>query len=152
MQETSAKASAAATPRAAEGTAVTPMLCVTDVPAALRFYEKFGLETVSAIPGPDGAPVRLILRHGDTQIHVAPARALADEGDHGRAIERGPRGLGLILYCRVRDVDGRHRQALAAGARQIQAPRDEPWGDRVSRVLDPFGYDWCFASIPPRSA
>ncbi|MEA3166756.1 MAG: hypothetical protein QOJ26_1630 [Thermoplasmata archaeon] len=131
--------------------AITPMLAVADVPKAAAFYQKFGLETVATFPGPDGAVQRLVLRHGDTQVHVAPARALPEEGAHGRAIEKGPRGLGMVLYLRVTDVDARHKQALAAGATQVQAPRDESWGDRVSRVLDPFGFDWCFAS-PARPA
>ena len=145
MQKTTTKA-APTTPEATAQPDITPMLAVPDVEKAATFYQRFGLETVSTFPGPDGAVQRLVLRHGDTEVHVAPARALPEEGAHGRAIEKGPRGLGVILYLRVPDVDARHKQALEAGASQVQAPQDQPWGDRVSRVLDPFGFDWCFAS------
>lgn len=126
--------------------AVTPMLAVPDVPTAAAFYARFGLQPAGGVPGPDGTLQRAMFRHGPTTIHVAPARALPEEGAHGQAIERGPRGLGVILYLQVPDVDAAYQRALQAGARPVNPPMDRPWGDRVARVVDPFGFDWCFAA------
>jgi lactoylglutathione lyase len=37
------------------------------------------------------------------------------------------------------DVDREYAQVIAAGARAVYAPRDEPWGMRSSMVMDPEG-------------
>jgi uncharacterized glyoxalase superfamily protein PhnB len=74
-----------------------------------------------------------------------PAHALPEEGEHGIMIERGPRGLGVILYVNINDLDTFYNAAKKAGVRPMYAPRDESWGDRTFRFVDPFGYDWCFA-------
>lgn len=37
------------------------------------------------------------------------------------------------------DVDAALERALAAGAEQLAAPADKPWGQRVGYVRDPFG-------------
>lgn len=46
----------------------------------------------------------------------------------------------LRLY--VADCDATHERALAAGARSFTRPTSAPFGDRVCRVLDPFGNLW----------
>ena len=46
----------------------------------------------------------------------------------------------LRLY--VPDTDAAFEQALAAGASPVSRPGDLPWGDRGSRVRDPFGNLW----------
>jgi lactoylglutathione lyase len=37
------------------------------------------------------------------------------------------------------DVDGEFRRLVAAGARPLYEPRDEPWGMRSSMITDPEG-------------
>ena len=44
-----------------------------------------------------------------------------------------------VHYCYVDDVDTAYRAALAAGARSILAPADQPYGDRTCGFVDPFG-------------
>ena len=46
----------------------------------------------------------------------------------------------LRLY--VPDTDAAFEKALAAGASPVTRPGDLPWGDRGSRVRDPFGNLW----------
>lgn len=46
----------------------------------------------------------------------------------------------LRLY--IEDCDTTYKQALQAGAFSITEPTNMPWGDRVSRVKDPFGNLW----------
>jgi len=44
------------------------------------------------------------------------------------------------LYLPCTDVSAVHARALAAGARELRAPLDMPWGDRVAYCLDPDGH------------
>ena len=46
----------------------------------------------------------------------------------------------LRLY--VADCDATYERALAAGGRSFTRPTTAPFGDRVCRVLDPFGNLW----------
>jgi PhnB protein len=125
---------------------ITPMLSVDDVKQAVEFYKQLGLHSIMEIKGPNGELVRAILQLGTgSLIHVMPAHALPEEGEHGLMIERGPRGLGVILYVNVNDLDTFYNATRKAGIDLMYAPRDEPWGDRTFRFVDPFGYDWCFA-------
>lgn len=50
----------------------------------------------------------------------------------------------LSLY--VEDCDAVHAQALAAGATEITPLFTNAWGDRMSRVRDPFGNIWWIQS------
>lgn len=125
---------------------ITPMLAVDDVEQAVAFYKHLGFRSITEIKGPNSEFVRAILQLGTgSLIHVMPAHALPEEGEHGVMIERGPRGLGVILYVDVKDIDTFYNAAKKAGVHLIYAPRDEPWGDRTFRFVDPFGCDWCFA-------
>jgi PhnB protein len=46
----------------------------------------------------------------------------------------------LGLY--VKDCDAIYRKALSAGARALQEPTDQFYGDRNARFEDPFGNEW----------
>jgi PhnB protein len=50
----------------------------------------------------------------------------------------------LALY--VRDCDATYRKALSEGARSMQAPADQFYGDRNARFEDPFGNEWSVAT------
>jgi PhnB protein len=50
------------------------------------------------------------------------------------------------LYLYVPDVDALYQQALQAGGISDQAPADQPYGDRVAHVRDPFGNMWYLAT------
>jgi uncharacterized glyoxalase superfamily protein PhnB len=66
-----------------------------------------------------------------------PAHALPEEGEHGLRVERGPRGLGVILYVNVSDLDRFYNEAKKAGVHLVYAPRDESRGDRTFRFVIP---------------
>ncbi|MGH9646120.1 MAG: VOC family protein [Bryobacteraceae bacterium] len=73
------------------------------------------------------------------------AYAAAQIGD--AVIEMGePRGIiaperaGFYLY--VDDSDAVYQRAIEAGATSLWPPADQPYGDRTSGLLDPFGYQW----------
>jgi PhnB protein len=50
----------------------------------------------------------------------------------------------LSLY--VKDCDATYRKALSEGARSMQAPADQFYGDRTARFEDPFGNEWSVAT------
>jgi PhnB protein len=49
-----------------------------------------------------------------------------------------------MLY--VKDCDAIYKQALEAGAISLRGPADQPYGDRMSGVEDPFGFQWWIAT------
>lgn len=54
------------------------------------------------------------------------------------------KGASLMLY--VKNCDAVHRKALDAGARSLQEPADQFYGDRNARFADPFGNEWTVAT------
>jgi PhnB protein len=51
---------------------------------------------------------------------------------------------GVMLY--VKDCDRVFAQAITAGAAELMKPVDMFWGDRYSKVRDPFGHLWGIAT------
>ena len=52
--------------------------------------------------------------------------------------------VSLLIY--TENCDAVHAQALIAGAITLREPADQPYGDRMSGVQDPFGYKWWIAT------
>jgi PhnB protein len=50
----------------------------------------------------------------------------------------------LLIY--TGDCDAMYKQAVAAGAARLREPADQPYGDRMAGVKDPFGYKWWIAT------
>jgi uncharacterized glyoxalase superfamily protein PhnB len=57
---------------------------------------------------------------------------------------RGP--ATAFLYVYVADTDAAYRRAIAAGARSIETPGDQPYGDRRAMVEDAWGNTWQIAT------
>lgn len=72
---------------------------------------------------------------------------LFTEGAFGRP-GKTPANTGVAnptsFQVYTRDVDALYKRALQAGAKEVQAPEDMFWGDRVFRVADPDGNVWAF--------
>jgi PhnB protein len=51
--------------------------------------------------------------------------------------------VSLMIY--VEDCDATYAQAIEAGASSAREPADQPYGDRMAGVVDPFGYKWWIA-------
>jgi PhnB protein len=122
--------------------AMSPFLYVRGGSDAIAFYARaFGAKERSRMPGPGGKVMHAELRFGDRML------MLADEFPEMGS--KSPQTLGgsassLLLY--VRDVDVAYRRALDAGARSLQEPSLQFWGDRYARVTDPFGHEWQLAT------
>ena len=110
---------------------------VPDVEAALTFYEEaFGFERTFLHESGDfgqldtGATPLAFTSHrlGATAVPV-PYRRVDPADD--------PAGIEFTLV--TPDVDAAFARAVGVGARALSEPHDEPWGQRVSYVRDPFG-------------
>ena len=99
---------------------VTPRLFVDDVAAQVQFLrEVFGAVGEPELERPSEIQI------GDSKIMVASTA------------ERDP--FPGFLYVYVDDVDRVYENALRAGADSLEAPSDQPYGDRRAMVRDPFG-------------
>jgi PhnB protein len=59
--------------------------------------------------------------------------------------EAGTESLAAGFYLYVGDADLLYAQALAAGAKSLWPPADQPYGDRMGGVEDPLGNLWFIA-------
>jgi PhnB protein len=123
-------------------TAVTPYLIVDDGAAAIEFYTKaFGAVEQCRMLSPDGKVAHAEITIGDARIMLGQECPVTGS--------RSPKSLGgtatgLMIY--LEDVDSRFKQALAAGAQEKQAVKDQFYGDRSGTVVDPFGHVWTLAT------
>jgi uncharacterized glyoxalase superfamily protein PhnB len=101
--------------------------------AFLEFVESaFGAQPVALHRSPEGVIVHAQIKIGDSLIGMSESR-----GD----IRPKPTGI----YTRVDDPDAVYRQAIAAGAKSLWAPADQPYGARVAGVQDAWGNQWFIA-------
>ncbi|AKT43986.1 VOC family protein [Chondromyces crocatus] len=117
-----------------------PYLIMRGASDALAFYAKaFGAVEVMKLVGPDG-------KLGHAEMMIGRARfSLADEYPEMNIV--GPQSLGgtsVSIQVYVEDVDAICRRAKEAGAKILQEPKDEFYGDRTCKVEDPFGHVWLF--------
>lgn len=113
---------------------VTPYLHPVRAPQVIEFLKRaFGAEETYRAQSPDGVVHHAQVRIGDSVIGMGEAHGLYQ-----------PMPRTLHLY--VPDVDSSYERALAAGAESLQAPADQPYGDRSAGVKDPFGNRWFLAT------
>jgi len=119
---------------------ISAYLFYEDVGGAVGWLtETFGFQERMRIPGPDGA-----VSHAEIEL----ADGLVLLGYPGPEY-RNPRNLGGVtqsLYVYVDDVDEHYAYARAAGAKILQEPADQFYGDRRYGAEDPEGHHWYFAT------
>ena len=113
---------------------VTPYLHPRGAPRMIDFLQRaFGAEETFRAQSPDGVIHHATVRLGDSTIEMGEA--------HGEA---KPMPTTFFLY--VEDVDSLYRRAVEAGANSQMEPADQPFGDRVAGVTDPFDNVWYIAT------
>jgi PhnB protein len=121
---------------------VTAYLVAKDAAAALRWYaEVFGAEETMRLPGPGGSVMHAEFRIGDTLLMIG--EQAPDYGAFG-PLHLGGTPVSLVHY--VEDVDGAVARAVAAGATLERPVADQPFGDRMGTIHDPFGHRWHLAT------
>lgn len=118
-------------------TTVTTLLNVRRGAEAIDFYTRaFGAATLSRIDAEDGSVVaHLAVGNGDFW--------LADESKPHQNFS--PESLGGSSMRMVLIVDDPHAafdKAIDAGASSICPVRDEDYGWRFGRIVDPYGHHW----------
>jgi len=118
--------------------AVTAMLTVTDVKAAVAFYQKaFGFEKRGIMNGPDGKPIHAELRLRDTTLMLGP--------ENPQTGARSAKSIGaspVTLCLTAENADKVVAKAVKLGAKLVRPVMDQFWGDRSGTVTDPEGYGW----------
>ena len=117
---------------------VSPYLVMPDAKRALAWYvEALGAEETMRLPGPNDTVMHGEVRIGDSVVMLG--EQTPGYGAFGPA-HYGGTPVSLVLY--VEDVDAAYARAVAAGAKAERPPADQPFGDRMGTIVDPFGHRW----------
>ena len=121
---------------------VFPYLRVRNAAAAIEFYKQaFGAEEMFRLTEPGG-------RIGHAELTFGPAVIMLSDEYPEYGIQ-GPEafgGTGSSVHLHVADVDALTKQACDAGAKLVMEPKDQFYGERSSKVVDPFGHEWLLGS------
>jgi PhnB protein len=118
-------------------TAAAPILTFKNAAKAIDFYTKAlgARETMRFEIG--GTIPHAEIMIGNSTI------VLAEEWPEGGRFSAETLGQSPIsISLEVEDVDGFAERAMAAGLKMISPPRDQFYGRRDGRFVDPFGYTW----------
>jgi len=114
-----------------------PYLAVDDAERAVAFYtEVFGFSEQYSLPMPDGRVGHAELARGKARLLLSDA--FPEIGATPPAEQHW--AVSLLLY--VEDLDATVAAAEAAGATIVSPPKDEFFGDRAAKLIDPFGHRW----------
>jgi uncharacterized glyoxalase superfamily protein PhnB/catechol 2,3-dioxygenase-like lactoylglutathione lyase family enzyme len=113
---------------------VTPFFSVEDVGAFIQFLQAaFGAVLNHSMKSDDGVIRHATVRIGDSLLMISSGT------------EQHPsRPLAMHLY--VEDVDALFERATKAGARSLEAPTDQFYGDRRGGLEDSWGNHWWIAT------
>ena len=107
-----------------------PIIATADLARALGFYRDLLGGTVSyEFPGPGGEPGYVGMDLGSSHLGIGREPGFEPAG--------GRRTISLWIY--VADCDAIVERLRDAGTTVTEEPADQPWGERVARVLDPDG-------------
>lgn len=121
---------------------VQPYLIFDNCAAAIAFYVKaLGATERFRMPDSKGRIAHAEIQIGDSVL------MMADEAPQMEAFSVGHFGgspISLLIY--TEDCDALYARALSAGGVSLREPADQPYGDRMSGIKDPFGYMWYLAT------
>ena len=116
---------------------LTPMLTVKDAGAAIAFYRNaFGAVEESRVTAPTGQVVAELAIDGLSFFVV---------DENPAAFNLSPSSLDgttVRMNLIVDDPDAVAARAVGAGASEIFAVADQPYGLRQGRISDPDGHHW----------
>lgn len=123
--------------------AVFPMLVCGSPEAEMNFCAAaFGAVEQVRRPDPDGSPIHIAMRINDAFLVV--------QSEFPDVVaSRAPIGDGsspVVIFVYVADVDQAVERAVAMGAKILAPTKNQFWGDRTARILDPSGHVWTVAS------
>ncbi len=101
----------------------------------------FGAVELVRRPGPDGTVAHALVTIGPAMVII--------EGEWPTLASRAPQPDGsspVVIYVYVEDVDTVIERAVAAGAKVLIPVKDQFWGDRTGRIIDPSGHVWTIST------
>ena len=123
---------------------VTPHFPVRGASEAIAFYKKaFGAEEVMRMPGPDGKSIM------HAEIKIGDSMIMVNDEYPAPGCSQSPatlKGSTVTIHLYVENVDASFDRAVKAGATPGMPPTDMFWGDRYSKVTDPYGHIWSIAT------
>ena len=121
---------------------VMPMLVCRDASAEIDFCKTtFGAVESVRRPGPDGTVAHALMTIGPAMVMI--------EGEWPTLTSRAPQPDGsspVVIYVYVEEVDAVIERAVAAGARVLIPVKNQFWGDRTARIIDPSGHVWTIST------
>jgi len=96
---------------------------------------------VAVQTGPDGTVVHGLLTIGEAMIII--------EGEWPTLASRAPQpdaSSPVVIFVYVENVDAVIERAVAAGARVLLPVKNQFWGDRTGRIIDPSGHVWTIST------
>ena len=118
---------------------ISPYLYYEDVASALDWLSRaFGFRERHRIGAPGGKVMHAEMALDDGVIMMG----------HPGSDYRNPKRLGQTtqnIYVYVDDVEAHFQRAKAAGAKILEEPKDQFYGDRRYGAEDPEGHQWYFA-------
>ncbi len=121
---------------------VFPYLRVRGASDAIEFYKQaFGATEKFRLTEPSGRIGHAELEFGSFVVMISDEYPEYDI--------QGPEafgGTGSSIHLHVDDVDAMTQQAVDAGAKLVMEPKDQFYGERSSKVLDPYGHEWLLGS------
>lgn len=122
--------------------AIQPYLIFENCSEAIEFYSRaLGAKERFRMPDAQGRVTHAEIQLGDSIV------MMADEAPQIEAFSArhfGGSPVSLLFY--TEDCDAVYAQAMAAGAKSLREPADQPYGDRMAGVQDSFGYKWWIAT------
>jgi lactoylglutathione lyase len=124
--------------RSATFTAAFPILSTRDVGRLLGFYQGLLDGEIGYRFPAGGDPIFVTVRIGEDDLGIAAAE---DEPE-------GTGGQRFAMWVYADDCDAAIERLRAAGVVVVDEPADQPWGERMARVLDPDGNEVMIGARP----
>ena len=120
---------------------VTPYLIIKGAAEAIEFYKKaFGATELFRMPHGDK------IGHAEIKIGDSPIMLADEYPEMGFKSPKSIGGTPVSLMIYVEDVDTVFPRAIAEGAVELKALKDQFYGDRSGTLTDPFGHVWTVAT------
>ena len=120
---------------------VTPMLAVRHADQAIEFYRQaFDAVERFRLTDQEGR-----VAHAEIEVFGGVVM-LAEEFPDYNASPQTTGKTTVMLSVRTPNVDAAFERALAAGAVAVFPVKDQFYGERSGRLLDPFGHAWILST------
>lgn len=121
---------------------LTAYLTVRGASDAIEFYKKaFGATELFRLNMSDGK-----IAHGEFKIGDSIFMISDENPECASTCPETLGGSPVTLHLYVTDADTTFSDAIKAGAKETMPLANQLWGDRMGKVVDPFGHHWLIAT------